>query len=56
MMARDGHLSTGFIGTKDLMLALAKIGRNAVAYLLSAAINSFSFVMIAAWSAVSSRG
>jgi len=26
--ARDCHLSTGFIGTKDLMLALAKIGRN----------------------------
>ena len=26
--ARDGHLSTGFIGTKDLMLALAKIGRD----------------------------
>ncbi|MBI5685971.1 MAG: hypothetical protein HZC54_12940 [Verrucomicrobia bacterium] len=26
--ARDNHLSTGFIGTKDLMLALAKIGRN----------------------------
>ncbi|MBM3889980.1 MAG: hypothetical protein FJ388_12765, partial [Verrucomicrobia bacterium] len=32
--ARDGHLSTGFIGTKDLMLALAKIGRNDVAYRL----------------------
>ncbi|MBI5395963.1 MAG: rhamnosidase, partial [Verrucomicrobia bacterium] len=31
---RDGHLSTGFIGTKDLMLALAKIGRNDVAYRL----------------------
>jgi alpha-L-rhamnosidase len=27
MMARDNHLSTGFIGTKNLMLALAKIGR-----------------------------
>ncbi|MFA6562306.1 MAG: family 78 glycoside hydrolase catalytic domain [Verrucomicrobiia bacterium] len=32
--ARDNHLSTGFIGTKDLMLALAKIGRNDVAYRL----------------------
>jgi len=32
--ARDGHLSTGFIGTKDLMLVLAKIGRNDVAYRL----------------------
>ncbi|MCX7824684.1 MAG: glycoside hydrolase family 78 protein [Verrucomicrobiae bacterium] len=32
--ARDWHLSTGFIGTKDLMLALAKIGRNDVAYRL----------------------
>jgi len=31
---RDGHLSTGFIGTKDLMLVLAKIGRNDVAYRL----------------------
>jgi alpha-L-rhamnosidase len=31
---RDNHLSTGFIGTKDLMLALAKIGRNDVAYKL----------------------
>jgi hypothetical protein len=31
---RDGHLSTGFIGTKDLMLALARIGRNDVAYRL----------------------
>jgi len=29
-----GHLSTGFIGTKDLMLALSKIGRNDVAYKL----------------------
>ncbi|HOL31018.1 MAG TPA: family 78 glycoside hydrolase catalytic domain [Anaerohalosphaeraceae bacterium] len=28
------HLSTGFIGTKDLMLALAKIGRNDLAYRL----------------------
>ncbi len=33
--ARGGHLSTGFIGTKDLMLALAKIGRNDVAYRLA---------------------
>ncbi len=32
--ARDNHLSTGFIGTKDLMLALAKIGRNDVVYRL----------------------
>jgi len=32
--SRDGCLSTGFIGTKDLMLALAKIGRNDVAYRL----------------------
>ena len=31
---RDGHLSTGFIGTKDLMLVLSKIGRNDVAYRL----------------------
>lgn len=30
----DWHLSTGFIGTKDLMLALSKIGRNDVAYRL----------------------
>ena len=30
----DGHLSTGFIGTKDLMLALAKAGRNDIAYQL----------------------
>ncbi|MCE5185572.1 MAG: glycoside hydrolase family 78 protein [Planctomycetaceae bacterium] len=30
----DNHLSTGFIGTKDLMLALAKIGRNDIAYQL----------------------
>ncbi len=30
----DWHLTTGFIGTKDLMLALAKIGRNDVAYRL----------------------
>jgi len=32
--SRGNHLSTGFIGTKDLMLALAKIGRNDVAYKL----------------------
>lgn len=32
--ARGYHLSTGFIGTKDLMLALAKIGRNDIAYRL----------------------
>lgn len=31
---RGGHLSTGFIGTKDLMLVLASIGRNDVAYRL----------------------
>ncbi|NTV37856.1 MAG: hypothetical protein HGA82_01465 [Anaerolineales bacterium] len=31
MEARDNHLSTGFIGTKDMMLVLAKIGRNDVA-------------------------
>jgi alpha-L-rhamnosidase len=31
---RDWHLSTGFIGTKDLMLALSKIGREDVAYRL----------------------
>jgi alpha-L-rhamnosidase len=31
---RGNHLSTGFIGTKDLMLALSKIGRNDVAYRL----------------------
>ncbi len=31
---RDWHLSTGFIGTKSLMLALARIGRNDVAYRL----------------------
>jgi len=30
----SGHLSTGFLGTKDLMLALAKINRNDVAYQL----------------------
>ncbi len=32
--SRQWHLSTGFIGTKDLMLVLAKIGRNDVAYRL----------------------
>jgi alpha-L-rhamnosidase len=31
IQGRDFHLSTGFIGTKDLMLVLAKIGRNDVA-------------------------
>lgn len=31
---RDWHLSTGFIGTKDLMLVLSKIGRDDVAYRL----------------------
>lgn len=31
---RDWHLSTGFIGTKSLMLTLARIGRNDVAYRL----------------------
>lgn len=30
----NGHLSTGFVGTKDLMLALAKIDRNDLAYQL----------------------
>jgi alpha-L-rhamnosidase len=30
----NGHLSTGFVGTKDLMLALAEIGRNDLAYQL----------------------
>ncbi|MFO0810903.1 MAG: family 78 glycoside hydrolase catalytic domain [Gemmataceae bacterium] len=32
--AKGNHLSTGFIGTKDLMLVLAKVGRNDVAYRL----------------------
>jgi alpha-L-rhamnosidase len=32
--SRDWHLSTGFIGTKDLMLVLSKIGRTDVAYRL----------------------
>ena len=31
---KGGHLSTGFIGTKDLMLVLSKIGRHDVAYRL----------------------
>ncbi|MDR3621228.1 MAG: glycoside hydrolase family 78 protein [Paludisphaera borealis] len=31
---KAGHLSTGFIGTKDLMLVLSKIGRRDVAYRL----------------------
>ena len=30
----DWHLTTGFVGTKDLMLVLAKIGRNDIAYRL----------------------
>jgi len=30
----DWHLSTGFVGTKDLMLVLSKIGRDDVAYRL----------------------
>ncbi len=32
--SRGFHLSTGFVGTKDLMLVLAKIGRNDIAYRL----------------------
>jgi len=32
--AKGWHLSTGFIGTKDLMLVLSKIGREDVAYRL----------------------
>ena len=32
--SRDGHLSTGFVGTKDLMPTLTKIGRSDVAYRL----------------------
>ncbi|MGC8639815.1 MAG: family 78 glycoside hydrolase catalytic domain [Isosphaeraceae bacterium] len=31
---KRGHLSTGFVGTKDLMLVLSKIGRYDVAYKL----------------------
>ncbi len=31
---RNWHLSTGFVGTKDLMLVLSKIGRHDVAYRL----------------------
>jgi alpha-L-rhamnosidase len=31
---RDWHLSTGFVGTRDLMLVLSKIGRTDVAYRL----------------------
>ncbi len=34
LASRDWHLSTGFVGTKDLMLVLDKIGRNDVAYRL----------------------
>lgn len=32
--SRGWHLSTGFIGTKDLMLVLSSIGRNDIAYRL----------------------
>lgn len=32
--ARGGHLSTGFVGTRDLMHVLTKIGRNDVAFRL----------------------
>lgn len=32
--ARGGHLSTGFVGTRDLMHVLSKIGRDDVAYRL----------------------
>ncbi len=32
--ARDWHLSTGFVGTRDLMHVLSKIGRNDVAFRL----------------------
>src|SRR5262249_18039279 len=32
--SRDWHLSTGFIGSKDLMLVLSKMGRRDVAYRL----------------------
>jgi alpha-L-rhamnosidase len=32
--SRGWHLSTGFIGTKDLMLVLSSLGRNDVAYRL----------------------
>lgn len=31
----DWHLSTGFVGTKDLMLVLDRIGRNDIAYRLA---------------------
>jgi alpha-L-rhamnosidase len=31
---RDGHLSTGFVGTRDLTTALAQLGRNDVVYQL----------------------
>lgn len=34
ILQRGGRLSTGFVGTKDLMLVLAKIGRHDVAYQL----------------------
>ena len=36
LQARKWHLATGFVGTKDLMLVLDKIGRNDVAYRLLA--------------------
>lgn len=32
--ARKGHLSTGFVGTRDIMHVLSKIGRNDVAFRL----------------------
>lgn len=32
---RDWHLATGFVGTKDLMLVLDRIGRNDIAYRLA---------------------
>jgi len=32
--SRNRHLSTGFVGTKDLMLVLSEIGRNDIAYRL----------------------
>lgn len=32
--SRDGHLSTGFLGTKDLMQVLSRVGRTDVAYRL----------------------
>ena len=46
--SRDGHLSTGFIGTKDLMLVLNKIGRTEVAYrlLLNKTFPSWGFSIV----------